>query len=382
MFIRASHARLNVPHELNVLLALKLFDTLVTPIASYCGSIWGVLCTGKNTDVYDINFYDKPPLEKLNIKLCKYLLGVNKFSVNHAVRGELGRYPMLIDVLKMCTKFKSRVSSLPDDNLMKKSCAELAASIENKELYDSVTISKLTWQSRVDNLIAIGLGNNTKLLIQNIYSCLWNDLMCNQTCDNKLRTYATFKQEFEIENYIITIPLAKRRNFTKLRISSHCLAIETGRHKQIPQRNDIKCDFCAHVRNSCTCNKFKFHRLCLNCNVVEDEKHFMLHCAVYDEIRLELFNSIKDIFNLNISDTDCCFKTFMSCLNGDPELARLVCNFVNTCFESRKHYFEPFQNDKIMSNEPTFTRSGRLSRPRDRLIETIGLSTLPPDGSM
>ena len=56
----------------------------------------------------------------------------------------------------------------------------------------------------------------------------------------------------------------------------------------------------------------------------------MLHCAVYDEIRLELFNSIKDIFNLNISDTDCCFKTFMSCLNGDPELAPrpLVCQFV------------------------------------------------------
>ena len=54
----------------------------------------------------------------------------------------------------------------------------------------------------------------------------------------------------------------------------------------------------------------------------------MLHCAVYDEIRLELFNSIKDIFNLNISDTDFCFKTFMSCLNGDPELAPLVCQFV------------------------------------------------------
>ena len=363
----------------NVLLALKLFDTLVTPIATYCGSIWGVLCTGKNTDVYDINLYDKPPLEKLNIKLCKYLLGVNKFSVNHAVRGELGRYPMLINVLNMCTKFKSRVSSLSEDNLMKKSCLELAESIRNKELYDTESINKSSWQSRVDHLTAIGLGDNTKLLLENIYSCLWNDLMSNQTCDNKLRTYAKFKKEFELENYIVTIPLSKRRMFTKLRISSHSLAIETGRHKQIPKRNDIKCNFCAHFKDSCTCNKFKYHRLCFNCNVIEDEKHFLLNCAVYDQIRIDLFNDINDTFNLNTSDNDLCFITLMNCLNGDSELAPLVCNFVNACFDLRRHYSEPFDDNKTISG-PTYTRSGRLSRPRDRLIETIGLSVHPPDG--
>ena len=43
----------------NVPLALKLFDTLVTPIATYGGAIWGPLCTGKNFNVFDINFYDK-----------------------------------------------------------------------------------------------------------------------------------------------------------------------------------------------------------------------------------------------------------------------------------------------------------------------------------
>ena len=91
---------------------------------------------------------------------------------------------------------------------------------------------------------------------------------------------------------------------------------------------------------------------------------------------------MNDIFNLNLSDSDICFKTLMSCSNDDCELAPVVCDFVNTCFDLRKHYFEPFQNDKIESNEPTYTRSGRLCRPRDRLIETIGLSTLPPDGSL
>ena len=167
--------------------------------------------------------------------------------------------------------------------------------------------------------------------------------------------------------------------FTKLRISSHSLAIETGRHKQIPQRNDIKCNFCAHFKDSCTCNKFKYHRLCFNCNVIEDEKHFMLNCALYDQIRLDLFNDINDTFSLNTSDSDLCFITLMNCLNGDSELAPLVCNFVNACFDLRRHYSEPFDDNRTIS-EPTYTRSGRLSRPRDRLIETIGLSVHPPDG--
>ena len=58
---------------------------------------------------------------------------------------------------------------------------------------------------------------------------------------------------------------------------------------------------------------------------------------------------------------------------GDSELALIVCDFVNACFDLRKHYFEPFEEIKNKSNEPMYTRSGRLSRPRNRLIESIEL---------
>ena len=206
--------------------------------------------------------------------------------------------------------------------------------------------------------------------------------MNNQTCDNKLRTYAKYKKEFELENYIITIPLSKRRMFTKLRISSHSLAIEKGRHKKIPQNDYIKCDFCSQVKDSCTCNKFKYHRLCFNCNVVEDEKHFMCHCPVYDQIRSELLKDINSIFNLDSSDNDIYFITLMNCAHGDSELSLLICNFVNDCFKLRNHYLEPLEGNETDSGQPTYTRSGRLSRPRDRLIESIGLPPVPPIGSM
>ena len=358
----------------NVPLALKLFDTLVTPIATYSGAIWGPLCTGKNFNVFDLNFYDKAPLEKLNVKLCKYLLGVNKFSVNHAVRGELGRYPMLINVLDMSTKFKKRILSLSNDSLVKKSCLDINESVQDSNLYEP-SVKKLCWQARIDSLSNIGVAEQTKLLLQNIYSCLWNDLISNQTCDDKLRTYSKFKQEFELENYIVSVPFSRRRLFTKLRISSHHLAIEKGRHMPLPKRDDIKCDFCTHVKNNCTCNRFKYNRLCHFCCVVEDEKHFMLNCPVYDKERLEFFNNISNIFTFDLSASDdSCFINIMNYFNGDIELAPLVCDFVNTCFDLRKHYFEPFEGNEIIEifNKTTCTRSGRTSRPPSRLIQSVG----------
>ena len=42
---------------------------------------------------------------------------------------------------------------------------------------------------------------DSKIVLQNIYSCLWSNFISNQTCDDKLCTYVKFKTEFEIENY-------------------------------------------------------------------------------------------------------------------------------------------------------------------------------------
>ena len=59
-----------------------------------------------------------------------------------------------------------------------------------------------------------------------------------------------------------------RYAFTRLRVSSHRFAIETGRwHKpdKIPLEN----------------------RKCQNCNTLEDEFHFILECHLYQDLRAE-----------------------------------------------------------------------------------------------
>ena len=50
--------------------------------------------------------------EKLHIKMCKYVLEVPRFSTNIAVMGELGRYPLLLEVFFNMIKYWFRLSKL------------------------------------------------------------------------------------------------------------------------------------------------------------------------------------------------------------------------------------------------------------------------------
>ena len=76
-----NHFKTDIP------LSLKLFDSLVKPILLYGSDFWGPL-------VYHL--IDNNPIENLNIKLCKHLLGVNKHTSNAGCRAELGRQPLLL----------------------------------------------------------------------------------------------------------------------------------------------------------------------------------------------------------------------------------------------------------------------------------------------
>jgi hypothetical protein len=52
--------------------------------------------------------------ETLHLKFCKYILGLNNKSVNHASLSELGRHPLHYDIvkslLKYCYRLENRVS--------------------------------------------------------------------------------------------------------------------------------------------------------------------------------------------------------------------------------------------------------------------------------
>ena len=64
-----------------------------------------------------------------------------------------------------------------------------------------------------------------------------------------------------------------RRSLTRLRLSNHSLRIETGRYVG-EERQERVCQFCDK-------------------NVIENEKHLLISCPLYDKFRIPLYDTIR-----------------------------------------------------------------------------------------
>ena len=99
--------------------------------------------------------------------------------------------------------------------------------------------------------------------------------LSTQEHDNKLFFFANiYPKDFILQDYLsLKLPVNITRELTKLRLSSHPLLIEKGRYF----RPKIK----------------RENRLCSQCNQIEDEQHFLIHCTKFANVRKLLFKSKK-----------------------------------------------------------------------------------------
>ena len=72
-------------HNLSFECQLELFDKMVKPMLLYWEEIWGF---SKNIDC----------LEKIQLRFCKLLLKLKSSTPNYMIYGELGRFPIEIDI--------------------------------------------------------------------------------------------------------------------------------------------------------------------------------------------------------------------------------------------------------------------------------------------
>ncbi len=108
---------------------LHLFDHTVKAILTYSSEIWSCVNTGrncKNNESRIITVFQTLIQEKLNVKMCKYVLGVHSKSSNIASLGELGRYPMFVDNIIQMVKYWFRLHETNNSLL----CAALNTNVE------------------------------------------------------------------------------------------------------------------------------------------------------------------------------------------------------------------------------------------------------------
>ena len=113
---------------------LHIFDALVKPIALYNAEIWAA---------YKSCYKSKTLEDKVNIRFCKYVLGVNSKACNFAVISELGQFPMLISILTSCINFWLHTIQSNKDSLISKAYQE--------QMNDSGV--KCMWLQSVKNIL-------------------------------------------------------------------------------------------------------------------------------------------------------------------------------------------------------------------------------------
>ena len=78
---------------------LKIFKSVIQPIALYGIEVWGPLAN------QEFSNWDKHQIETLHTEFCKYILKVQRKTPNNACRAELGQFPLLLDIQKRAIKF-------------------------------------------------------------------------------------------------------------------------------------------------------------------------------------------------------------------------------------------------------------------------------------
>ena len=123
------------------------------------------------------------------------------------------------------------------------------------------------------------------------------------------------KKRFGIETYLDEIKEQKYRiALSRLRTSSHILEIERGRHAKpkIPYDN----------------------RLCPKCNTVEDEKHFIIHCKMYEQERNEMFSRIRIKYKTKTNlEQNMSYEELMC--HEDPLVMNALGKYVYNAFKKR-----------------------------------------------
>ena len=149
-----------------------------------------------------------------------------------------------------------------------------------------------------------------------------NDIRKDPNQSNKMRTYHKVKtiDNYRCKDYLHQVTNIRHRNImTKLRLSNHRLAIETGRYTRPYQKpNERICPLCRKE--------------------AEDEKHFLVSWPVYQEKRKSLFECLYKEFKIPNKEmsTENIFLLLLNPSSNNIALQKLVAKHIHNCYEIRQ----------------------------------------------
>ena len=115
-------------------LLIKLFDTLLKPIVLYGSEVWGgfsLKLSSSDSLVEQFFASNKTCYEKLNMRLIKMALHVHNKVSNLGCLGELGRFPLSIDIIISVINYFIRLHSFSEGSLMHNALISQVSALHN-----------------------------------------------------------------------------------------------------------------------------------------------------------------------------------------------------------------------------------------------------------
>ena len=254
--------KLSLPIDIQI----DLFDRMVLPILLYNCEIWG-------SGAYDLS-------KKLQLRFYKSILRLKKSTPDIMVYGELGKYPVDINIKWRMLNYWYRLINVCNRNKL--------SSIIYWFSYRLFTVNKIDsdYLTTIKNtLCELGLSgfwyNQLNLQCSEVWfkekikRCLYDQYIHKwfSEIDNKniYWNYRIFKDRFSFEKYFNILSYKQAISFLRFRTLNNNIPVQTERYVNIPRAD----------------------RLCPKCSINEigDEYHYILICEYFKEHRVKLLPS-------------------------------------------------------------------------------------------
>lgn len=246
----------------------KLYDTLVNSIIDYGSAIWGtkeVSC-----------------ISAVQNRACRFFMGLGKYAPNLAVNGDMGWKAPVVKQWECVFRQWNRYALMENSRLNRKIMQWSFSCAKNRS---KNWVSRVCTESGKLGIHDFSHDNDVQYVFdmrevkQTLASSFfehWGRRLFTDTArsgSNKLRTYRKFKLSYGPEPYLFqNLPISHRSALAKFRSGTAPIRIETGRYENIPLDN-----------RSC------FHCLNMNISVIESEVHVLTECALYEDLRRDLY---------------------------------------------------------------------------------------------
>ena len=269
---------------------IKLYESMIQPILLYGSEIWGIFGWRKNEkeSIKQYILNNKHTFEQLHSKICKNALGVHRNATDILVKAELGRLPLMANVIQYTYSYWQHIANASKDTLLYQLLVHMKTQHQKGQTNYYSRLHKLLSVLnspcliiKCNNRQSITNARRLRKTFGNIYEQYFFQTMearANRTdSGGRFEIYNKIKRNYHTEKYLSMNNSKLRRCITNIRISTHCLPIEYLRKYNVDRKA----------------------RLCSLCNKGQlgTEIHTLLHCdnTTVSQLRHELFQKLYEI---------------------------------------------------------------------------------------